>query len=181
VNEVIAHEMDVFGNAGRLSHATAEGLYRVMAYKDEYEVARLHAAAHYGDKPVFHLSPPLVTRLDPATGRRRKVALPGWLALPLFRVLRHGKHLRGTALDVFGRQHERRMERALIEQYVVDLRAALASLRPDTLDVAVALAELPDMIRGFGPVKEANRQKAEAKRQELLARLTSAPVAVAAE
>jgi indolepyruvate ferredoxin oxidoreductase len=181
VNEVVARETQVFGNPGRLSRAAAEGLYRVMAYKDEYEVARLHAAASYGEKPVFHLSPPLVTRLDPATGRRRKVALPGWLALPLFRVLRHGKHLRGTALDLFGRQHERRMERALIEQYVADMRAVMASLRPDTLDVAVALAELPDMIRGFGPVKEANRQKAEAKRQELLARPTPQPVAVAAE
>jgi indolepyruvate ferredoxin oxidoreductase len=181
VNEVIARETEVFGNSGRLSRAAAEGLHRVMAYKDEYEVARLHTAATYGDKPVFHLSPPLITRLDPATGRRRKIALPGWLALPLFRVLRHGKVLRGTALDLFGRQHERRMERALIEQYIGDLRAALVALRPDTLDVAVALAELPDMIRGFGPVKEANRLKAEEKRRSLLAGLTAAPMAVAAE
>ena len=124
VNEVVARETQVFGRAGRLSRAAAEGLYRVMAYKDEYEVARLHAAATYGEKPVFHLSPPLITRIDPATGRRRKIALPGWLALPLFRVLRHGRHLRGTALDPFGRQQERRMERALIEQYIGDLRDA---------------------------------------------------------
>jgi indolepyruvate ferredoxin oxidoreductase len=152
-----------------------------MAYKDEYEVARMHAAATYGDKPVFHLSPPLTRGVDPATGRRRKIALPGWLALPLFRVLRHGKHLRGTMLDVFGGQHERRMERALVEQYVGDLRTALAVLRPDTFDAAVALAELPDMIRGFGPVKEANRHKAQEKRQALLPRLEAAPMAVAAE
>jgi indolepyruvate ferredoxin oxidoreductase len=180
-NEVVAREMQVFGAPGRLSRAAAEGLYRVMAYKDEYEVARLHAAARYGAKPVFHLSPPLLTRLDPATGRRRKVALPGWLALPLFRVLRHGRHLRGTVLDPFGRQAERRGERALIEQYAGDLRAALAALRPDTLDVAVAVAELPDMIRGFGPVKDANREKAEDRRRALLPRLTAAPVPVAAE
>ena len=96
VNEVIARETQVLGEPGRLSRAAAEGLYRVMAYKDEYEVARLHAAATYGEKPVFHLSPPLITGIDPATGRRRKIALPGWLALPLFRVLRHGKRLRGT-------------------------------------------------------------------------------------
>jgi indolepyruvate ferredoxin oxidoreductase len=152
-----------------------------MAYKDEYEVARLHAAASYGRRPVFHLSPPLVTGIDPATGRRRKIALPGWLALPLFRLLRHGKHLRGTAFDLFGRQHERRMERALIEQYVADLRTALVSLRSDTLDAAVAVAGLPDMIRGFGPVKQANRQKAEVKRQELLARFSHAPIAEAAQ
>ena len=179
VNEVAARETQVFGAPGRLSRAAAEGLYRVMAYKDEYEVARLHAAATYGAKPVFHLSPPLTSRLDPATGRRRKVALPGWLALPLFRLLRHGKHLRGTALDPFGRQQERRQERVLIGQYIGDLRAALTALRPDTLDVAVALAELPDMIRGFGPVKDANREKAESRRHALLPRLAVTPAALA--
>ena len=181
VNEVVAREAQVFGAPGRLSRAAAEGLYRVMAYKDEYEVARLHAAATYGEKPVFHLSPPLPVGIDPATGRRRKIAVPGWLALPLFRVLRHGKHLRGTAFDLFGRQHERRMERALIEQYVGDLRSALAALRPDTLDVAVAIAQLPDMIRGFGPVKEANRMKAAEQRRALLPRLADSAVPVAAE
>jgi indolepyruvate ferredoxin oxidoreductase len=181
VNEVIARETDVLGATGSLSRAAAEGLYRVLAYKDEYEVARLHSAATYGDKPVFHLSPPLVTRIDPATGRRRKIALPGWLALPLFRVLRHGKILRGTALDLFGRQHERRMERALIEQYIGDLRAALAALNRDTLDTAIEIAALPDMIRGYGPVKDANRAKAEEKRRVLLAALAATPMPVAAE
>jgi indolepyruvate ferredoxin oxidoreductase len=181
VNEVVARETQALGSADRLSRAAAEGLYRVMAYKDEYEVARLHTAASYGEKPVFHLSPPLVTGIDPATGRRRKIALPGWLALPLFRVLRHGKRLRGTRLDLFGRQHERQMERALIEQYIGDLRSAMAALRPETLDVAVAIAQLPDMIRGFGPVKDANRVKAEEQRRVLLARLAPAPEAVAAE
>jgi indolepyruvate ferredoxin oxidoreductase len=73
------------------------------------------------------------------------------------------------------------MERALIEQYISDLRSALAVLRPDTLDAALALAQLPDMIRGFGPVKEANRLKAEDQRRMLLAQLTPAPMAVAAE
>jgi indolepyruvate ferredoxin oxidoreductase len=181
VNEVIARETSVLGAPGRLSRAAVEGLYRVMAYKDEYEVARLHAAATYGEKPVFHLSPPLMPGLDPATGRRRKVALPGWLALPLFRALRHGRHLRGTVLDPFGRQAERRMERALIEQYIGDLRVVLATLRPETLDVAVAIAQLPDMVRGFGPVKDANRAKAETERRALLARLAAGPAAVAGE
>jgi indolepyruvate ferredoxin oxidoreductase len=181
VDEVIARETQVMGEPGRLSRAAAESLYRVMAYKDEYEVARLHAAASYGEKPVFHLSPPLTRGIDPATGRRRKIALPGWVALPLFRVLRHGRHLRGTALDPFGRQQERRMERALIEQYIGDLRAVMAALRPDTLDVAVAIAQLPDMIRGFGPVKDANRVQAEQQRGALLGRLTAAPLPVAAK
>jgi indolepyruvate ferredoxin oxidoreductase len=181
VNEAIAREAAVCGEPGRLSRAVAENLHRVMAYKDEYEVARLHAAASYGDKPVFHLSPPLIAGIDPATGRRRKVAIPGWLALPLFRVLRHGRHLRGTPLDLFGRQQERRLERELVEQYIGDVGTVLAVLRPDTLDVAVAIAQLPDMIRGFGPVKDANRAKAEAKRRELLSRLAVTPATVAAE
>jgi indolepyruvate ferredoxin oxidoreductase len=181
VDQVISRETQVMGEPGRLSRAAAESLYRVMAYKDEYEVARLHAAASYGEKPVFHLSPPLTRGIDPATGRRRKIALPGWVALPLFRVLRHGKHLRGTLLDPFGHQQERRMERALIEQYIGDLHAVMAALRPETIDVAVAIAHLPDMIRGFGPVKDANRVKAEEQRGALLGRLTAAPLPVAAK
>ena len=104
-----------------------------MAYKDEYEVARLHASASYAPGAVFHMSPPLITRIDPRTGRRNKIAIPGWLALPLFRVLRRGKAVRGTVLDPFGYQAERKAERALIEQYIADLRAALAALRPETI------------------------------------------------
>ena len=76
VDQVIARETAVFGKPGRLSRAAAEGLHRVMAYKDEYEVARLHAAATYGEKPVFHLSPPLLHRVDPATGRRGRSRFP---------------------------------------------------------------------------------------------------------
>jgi len=183
MNDVIARETAVFGRPGKLSRAAAEGLFRVMAYKDEYEVARLHAEAMYGDKPVFHLAPPLLARTDPASGRPRKMAVPGWLALPLFRVLRHGKVLRGTRLDPFGWLDERRHERAQRDTYVADLRVALAALRPDTLDAAVALAELPDMIRGFGPVKDANRVKAAARREMLLLRLAAPvrPMAMAAE
>jgi indolepyruvate ferredoxin oxidoreductase len=177
-----AREAAVFGAPGRFARAVAEGLFRVMAYKDEYEVARLHAAAGYGARPVFHLAPPLVSRLDPATGRRRKIAVPGWLALPLFRVLRHGKRVRGTSLDLFGRQAERRWERALIGQYEADTRVAIEALGPASLEAAVGLAEIPDLIRGFGPVKEANRTTALARREALLAQLRApAPVVLAAE
>ncbi len=182
VQEVMVREGALFGKPGPLARAAAEGLYRVMAYKDEYEVARLHAAAHYGDKPVFHMSPPLIPGMDKATGRRRKIAIPGWLALPLFRALRHGKRVRGTPLDPFGYQAERRSESALIIQYAADLRRVLAALRTDNMQTAVALAELPDQIRGFGPVKDANRVKAEARRTQLLAQLSQpAPMAMAAE
>ena len=120
--------------------------------------------------------------MDKATGRRRKIAIPGWVALPLFRVLRHGKLVRGTPLDPFGYQAERRSESALIDQYAADLRTVLAALRPDNLNTAVALAELPEQIRGFGPVKDANRTKAEARRTQLLGQLDRpVPVAIAAE
>jgi indolepyruvate ferredoxin oxidoreductase len=182
MQEVVARETSMIGGPGRLSRAAAEGLYRVMAYKDEYEVARLHAAATYGEKPEFHMSPPLTRGIDKATGRRRKVAIPGWLGLPLFRVLRFGKLVRGTALDPFGYQAERRQERALVDQYVADLRLVLAGLTAANFDTAVALAELPDQIRGFGPVKDANREKAMVRRAALLAALSQpAPVAMAAE
>ncbi len=182
LREVVAREIAVTGAPGPLSRAAAEGLYRVMAYKDEYEVARLHAAASYGEKPEFHMSPPLITRMDPNTGRRRKIAIPGSVALPLFRVLRHGKMIRGTVLDPFGYQAERRQERALIDQYTADLRSVLAALTRDNLPTAVALAELPDQIRGFGPVKDANREKAQIVRTRLLDALSKpVPMAMAAE
>jgi indolepyruvate ferredoxin oxidoreductase len=183
VAEAQAAEMRAVGRTGGFARAAAEGWFRVMAYKDEYEVARLHAATAYapGERPTFHMAPPLLTRRDPATGRKRKVAVPGWLALPLFRVLRHGKRVRGTALDLFGRQADRRMERAMVDEYAADMARACAALSPATLDTAVALAGWPDMVRGFGPVKEANRARAEAARQGLLSRLAAPIMAEAAE
>jgi len=182
VRDVVARETAVMGAPGPLSRAAVEGLYRVMAYKDEYEVARLHAAATYGEKPEFHMSPPLVRGVDKATGRRRKIAIPGSVALPLFRVMRHGKVVRGTVLDPFGYQAERRQERALVGQYRADLRTVVAGLTAANFDTAVAVAELPDQIRGFGPVKDANRVKAEARRTQLLEQFTRPlSMAIAAE
>jgi indolepyruvate ferredoxin oxidoreductase len=182
IREVVARETAVAGRAGALSLAAAEGLFRLMAYKDEYEVARLYAAANYARGVAFHMSPPLITRIDQRTGRRNKVAIPGWLALPLFRLLRRGKAVRGTRFDPFGYQAERRSERALVGQYIADLRTALATLRPETVETAISLASLPDAIRGFGPVKDNARTKAETRRAELLAALNNAPaVAMAAE
>jgi indolepyruvate ferredoxin oxidoreductase len=181
LQEVVEGETAAFGKPSRFARAAAEGLYRLMAYKDEYEVARLHLLATYGDKPVFHMSPPVITRIDPATGRRRKVAMPGWVALPLFRLLRLGRKVRGTPLDLFGRQAERQGERESIEQYIGDLRTAIGALRAETMEEAVALASLPDTIRGFGPVKDANRAKAAVRRQILLSGLADRPMAMAAE
>ncbi len=186
VDATQARETALEGQAGALSRAVAEGFFRVLAYKDEYEVARLHAAAVYGDEPVFHMAPPLLSRLDPTTGRRRKVKIPGRVALPLFRLLRHGKALRGTVFDPFGWQRDRRQERALAAEYECNVRHALDLLRPDTLDAAVALAALPQDIRGFGPVKAASLDAARPQREALLGRLdapmSTAPVlGVAAE
>ncbi|WP_428540200.1 indolepyruvate ferredoxin oxidoreductase family protein [Rhodopila sp.] len=184
VRQVVGRETAVAGAPGRLSRAAADGLFRVMAYKDEYEVARLHAAASYGQQPEFHMSPPLIPGIDKATGRRRKIAIPGWLGLPLFRLLRHGKAVRGSLLDPFGYQTERRQEKALIDQYSADLGSIMAGLTRDNIDTAIALADLPDQIRGFGPVKHANREKAEIRRTELLTTFAApavAPHAMAAE
>ena len=144
-------------------------------------MARLHAAAQYGDKPVFHMAPPLISRIDPATGRRRKLAISGRIALPLFRALRHGKHLRGTPLDPFGWQAERRAERAFARETEASLVRATKALRPETLDTAVALADIPMNVRGFGPVKETAMREAGPQRAALLAALDARPLAVAAE
>jgi indolepyruvate ferredoxin oxidoreductase len=181
VARAAAQESAVLGAPGKLARAAAEGWFRVMGYKDECEVARLHAIADYGAAPMFHLAPPLLSGIDPATGRRRKIAVPGWLARPLFRVLRHGKLLRGTWLDPFGRQTERREERALIGEYEADMADALSRLSVDNLDTAVALALLPDKVRGFGPVKAANLAKARAERIILRARLAEPALSRATE
>ena len=98
-------------------------------------------------------------------------------ALPLFRLLRHGRVLRGTALDPFGYQAERRWEHALLRQYADDMQLVAKRLSLDNLHIAVALAELPGAIRGFGPVKNANRETAMAWRDRLLTELDGAPPA----
>ncbi len=168
-----ARETAVAGRPGRLTRAVAEGYFHVLAYKDEYEVARLHGLQHYapGARPVFHMAPPLLSRVDPATGRRRKIAVPGWLALPLFRVLRHGRMLRGGWFDPFGRQADRRLERAMIGVYEADIGQALGVLRPENLASAAELARWPLDVRGFGPVKRASWDHVALLRAQLLAGL----------
>ncbi|MGH7121974.1 MAG: indolepyruvate ferredoxin oxidoreductase family protein [Acetobacteraceae bacterium] len=180
VAEIAARESALQGAPGALARAVAGNLHRLLAYKDEYEVARLHASAVYGSKPVFHLSPPLPLGRDPATGRRRKIAIPGRIALPLFRALRHGKRLRGGPFDVFGWQQERRLERQMIRDYEADLSLLLANLSTDNLRAAIVLASWPDGIRGYGPVKAAARKAAMAERQRLLAEFANPPVRRAA-
>lgn len=172
-----------------LREAVAKGYHHLLAYKDEYEVARLHLstmekarAAFDGDlRPVFHLAPPFMggTASD---GRPKKRAFGAWM-LPAFRVLARLKLLRGTPLDPFGRTAERRMERALIAEFEADMAEVLPKVTPATLPVARELAELPLTIRGYGPVKEANAGKAAARRLALLQafRAGGAPLQHAAE
>ena len=155
--------------------AVAKGYHKLLAYKDEYEVARLHletaekARAEFGGdfRMKFHLAPPILSKTGP-DGRPIKREFGPWM-LRAFRMLAPLKRLRGTPLDPFGRSAERKMERALIRQYEADMAEVLPLLDGNTRDAVIALAELPLTIRGFGPVKEANAAKAEKRREELLA------------
>ncbi|MEM9012924.1 MAG: indolepyruvate ferredoxin oxidoreductase family protein [Pseudomonadota bacterium] len=173
-----------------LAVAVAKGYHKLLAYKDEYEVARLHAEmldAAVADKfdgvrtMRFHLAPPILGRKD-AEGRPRKSEFGPWI-LRAFRLLARLKALRGTPFDIFGRTEERRMERALIAEYERDLDEILGGVTPATYDIAVALAELPLQIRGFGHVKQAGAAAAAKRREELLAayRAGGTPAAQAAE
>jgi indolepyruvate ferredoxin oxidoreductase len=173
----------------RLKEAVAKGYHKALAYKDEYEVARLHleteakARAQFdGDfRMTFHLAPPLLPGKD-AAGRPRKREFGPWI-MRAYRMLARMKRLRGTPLDPFGYTSERRMERGLIRQYEADMAEFLPKVTPQTRDALVALAELPLTIRGFGPVKEKNAAKAARQRDDLCAHLRAggAPVAQAAE
>ena len=172
-----------------LKEAVAKGYHKLLAYKDEYEVARLllssrdKAAAEFdGDfKMTYHLSPPILAR-EGADGRPVKRPFGEWMT-PMLKILRSLKGLRGTPLDVFGYTAERKMERALIKQYEADMKKVLAELKPETMDAAVALARLPLDIRGFGPVKMANEAKAAKRREEILSALRDGgtPLSKAAE
>jgi indolepyruvate ferredoxin oxidoreductase len=166
--------LDGIDDAG-LKQAVALGYHKLLAYKDEYEVARLlltsqdkAAAAFEGDlKLTYHLAPPILGGKGP-DGRPLKRTYGAWMKTPL-RLLARLKGLRGTPLDIFGYSAERRMERALIKQYQKDLKAVLPKLTPDTMAAITALAALPLDIRGFGPVKMASEAKAAKRREELLA------------
>ncbi|WP_295311998.1 indolepyruvate ferredoxin oxidoreductase family protein [Roseobacter sp.] len=153
--------------------------HKLLAYKDEYEVARLllssreKAQAEFaGDFTMtFNLAPPMLSKTGP-DGRPAKREFGPWLHRPL-RILAGLKVLRGTPLDVFGYTAERRMERALIRQYERDMKEVLPLLTDATRPAIIALAALPQDIRGFGPVKLAAEQKAAKRREELLAVIRS--------
>ena len=171
VNRVREAE-DVEGG-GPLSHAVARYYFKLLAYKDEYEVARLHASTDLrrqierqfedGYRLEFNLAPPLFARKDPVTGEPRKMRFGSWM-LHVFRPLAAMRGLRGTAFDPFGRTEERRRERALIAQYEADMEEILSRLAPETSAAAVALASVPEHIRGYGHVKLRHLEAAEKQR-----------------
>ena len=161
-----------------LAEAVARNYAKLLAYKDEYEVARLHADAAFaaqiagqfeGDyKLRFHLAPPLLSRRDPKTGHLIKRAFGAWI-LPAFKALAKLKFLRGTPLDIFGYTSERKAERRLIADYEAMIDEVLKGLSSANHALAVKLAAIPDDIRGYGHIKDANLEKARRKEAELLA------------
>jgi indolepyruvate ferredoxin oxidoreductase len=165
-----------------LTRAVAVNLYKLMAYKDEYEVARLYADGRFaayrdktfkGGKAKVWLAPPILAPKD-AQGRPRKIAFGGWMLDLAFPALAKLKRLRGTALDPFGRSEERRIERALIADYEADLQRLLAELTPARLPLAVKIAQVPEQIRGFGHVKAASLGPAKAAAKALWAQWEAA-------
>ncbi|MCB9958116.1 MAG: indolepyruvate ferredoxin oxidoreductase family protein [Rhodospirillaceae bacterium] len=163
-----------------LTDAVARALFKLMAYKDEYEVARLHMQSGFledlrstfegGYTVRYHLAPPLLPLGRDARGRPRKRAFGQWIQIP-FRLLARMKRLRGTPFDVFGYTAERRMERALIGWYDVLIDTMVARLGSEPPDALLALARAPMEIRGFGPVKRAAVDKVKA---DVAAMLTTA-------
>jgi len=146
-----------------LTEAVARYYFKLMAYKDEYEVARLHsdpafhrklAETFEGDYTLkFHLAPPLIAKRDPVTGELRKREYGAWL-LPVFKQLAKFRMLRGTPLDPFGYTEERKAERAWIAHYAEKIEGLLDTLSPENHGLAVEIACLPEHIRGFGHVKQ---------------------------
>ncbi|MBH61887.1 MAG: indolepyruvate ferredoxin oxidoreductase [Alphaproteobacteria bacterium] len=160
-----------------LSESVARMYFKLMAYKDEYEVARLYADPKFsaalntqfeGDFTLrFHLAPPLGSRRDPVTGELEKKEFGPWVLI-LFRVLAKLKRLRGTAFDIFGHTRERRMERQLISEYEGLVEEILGGLAVDNHALAIEIASLPEQIRGYGHVKERNVEAVRAQQQHLL-------------
>ena len=185
VERVRAIEKDKAGSS-KLAEAVARYYAKLLAYKDEYEVARLHADTSFrkkiermfeGDyKVVYHLAPPLLAKKDPQTGEPGKMRFGSWM-LPVFKILKSMRFLRGTALDPFGYTEERRTERALLREYEETVERLLTGLTPQNHAAAVQIAAIPDEIRGYGHIKARTLGPARKKRDELLARYEAKPTA----
>jgi len=180
VERAAARERERAPGRSGLALAVARYYAKLLAYKDEYEVARLYSDGSFraqlerefeGDYRLeIHLAPQIANPRDPDTGRARKLALGPWMFRALALMARF-RFLRGTPLDPFGWTAHRRRERALIREYEATLEELLAGLSPETHELAVAIASLPEQIRGFDLVKERHLVDAQAKQAELLAGL----------
>jgi indolepyruvate ferredoxin oxidoreductase len=178
------------GKSDLLARAVAEGAFKLMAYKDEYEVARLYTNGDFAaklkerfdgnTKVKIHLAPPLFARRDPVTGHLTKRAYGPWV-LKAFHVLAALRGLRGTGFDVFGYTKERRQERQLVEDYVRQMDALAGDLSPANHEIAVALAKLPERMKGYGHIKEANIAAAKKDEAALLVAFRDPGKAKAAE
>ncbi|MCA0424382.1 MAG: indolepyruvate ferredoxin oxidoreductase family protein [Proteobacteria bacterium] len=179
VEAVRALESRIMPGETALTEAVARYYAKLLAYKDEYEVARLYSSGSFlrqinsifdGDiRLTFHMAPPFLNRKHPATGEPMKTSFGPWM-LKALGLLARFKGLRGTPFDPFGRTAERRTERQLIADYEILLERFGTSLTPDNHAVAVELARIPEKIRGFGHVKEAHLVTAKAEQAALLAR-----------
>ncbi|MEO8925195.1 MAG: DUF6537 domain-containing protein, partial [Caldimonas sp.] len=203
VDRVRAHEAElVFSRTAtrpdaarpstKLTEAVARYLFKVMAYKDEYEVARLHSDAGFLDRIAsqfegtmgtdfqlhYHLAPPMIARRNDK-GELQKKAFGPWM-LPAFRVLARFKGLRGTPFDPFGRTEERRTERALVAEYRESMEEVLRTLGPANLALAVEIARVPEMIRGYGHVKARHLDAARPKWDALMADWRAGPLRLSA-
>jgi indolepyruvate ferredoxin oxidoreductase len=164
-----------------LAEAVARNLFKLMAYKDEYEVARLHAESGFREKVAamfegdfqvhYHLAPPLFARRNDKGELQKRKYPPAMLGA--FRVLARLRGLRGTPLDLFGRTEERRGERALIGEYRASIEQVLAGLGPANHPLAVEIARIPEQIKGFGHVKARNLAAARVQWAQLLERWRS--------
>ncbi|MNC04690.1 indolepyruvate ferredoxin oxidoreductase [compost metagenome] len=177
-------EQGLFPGKTALTSAVAKYYFKVLAIKDEYEVARLHTEAGFlekmqqqfeGDyKLVFNMAPPIFSKRDPLTGELRKSEYGQWI-VPLMRGLAKLRFLRGTPLDVFGYTQERRIERELITRYEQNVEKCLTALQEfkgsAQYEAAIALASLPENIRGYGHVREKSMAAAKLKEQELFSAL----------
>ncbi|HLG48675.1 MAG TPA: indolepyruvate ferredoxin oxidoreductase family protein [Reyranella sp.] len=178
VDRVASIEKERARGRSGLAEAVAKSLYKLMAYKDEYEVARLYTDGEFlkklgaqfeGDYRLsFHLAPPLFADRDPDTGQLKKREYGPWI-LGAFRVLASLKRLRGTMFDVFGHTEERKMERRLIAEYEATIDSLLATLDQNNHALAVQIASVPETMRGFGHIKEKNVVAAKAREASLLA------------
>jgi indolepyruvate ferredoxin oxidoreductase len=190
VRQVGAAETKVAPGSSELTEAIAKNLFKLMAYKDEYEVARLYSSGTFAEKLAetfegdfrltYHLAPPMFAPRDKETGRLRKKEYGGWI-IHAFRMLAGLKFLRGTIFDPFGYAAERQAERKLIEDYEATILRRVPGLQAAEIPIMTRLASLPESIRGYGQIKNLAIEKAAAERARLESDLDNSATAIAAE